>query len=455
MSRIRYAVQTVGVLDIRKVNRTAVATRTSDARCQARRLLAIILDHATMHDQVIVGANIAQYLAAVGAERVKVAEGIGVVSKTLARRDQVSRAILRKLGVGFGATGAEHRHGMPIEVTVVLIPVHLSAGQSEESRPVPYRRATSRIAVVPDLLAARVARAVPDLVHRLGFSGRETVGVGRSATIGDADRTWISGRAVIAGAWIVNKAVRDAIKGVARCNSLGGREVLFAGRDHATDQILHDDLAPHLRGLEPCPVHRWGTCQNAVEFVGQFLSEDVTPAATGRTAVPVVVFRRRAVVVPGRLLREQDFLDEAYPAPVVEVLKIVRAVEIYSLFAAAGGIRGAGVAAIGGRRGGGNAVGGVRGRGARASAAAARYCSPVPAALVAAGSAINRIRRQFRRDTDVLGGRAAPTNGDTAEPIRRSAAEHSRNGFDIRVRDRRGERCAGDGIGFRSSRYAK
>ena len=154
--------------------------------------------------------------------------------------------------------------------------------------------------MVPDLFAVLIARAVPDLVHRLGLPWRQTVWIGRGAAVGGADRSFVGDRAVVAGARIVNDAVRNAIKAVARCCCTGGREVLFGGGDHTAGQILHSKLAPHLRCLEPCPINRRGTRQDAIELIGQLLPEQITLAATRRAAVPIIVQGPHSVIGVGK-----------------------------------------------------------------------------------------------------------------------------------------------------------
>ena len=168
MPRGRYPEQLIELLDLSEVDRAAFATRFGNARRIARALFAVILDHAAMHDEIIVSANVAQHLAALRTERVEIADGIGFVSKADARPELIGRSILRNGRVGLGAARAEQGRRVPIEVAIVLVPMHLGPGQSEQISPVPHRRIASRVAVVPDLLAVRIARAVPDLVHRLG-----------------------------------------------------------------------------------------------------------------------------------------------------------------------------------------------------------------------------------------------------------------------------------------------
>src|SRR4029453_318888 len=96
------------------------------------------------------------------------------------------RSVVCNVGVGVRATGSEHGHRGPIEVTVLLIPVELRDTQAEWRGTVPHGRAAARFRVEPDLYAARITWAIPDLVHRLGLRWRQTVRVSRGAAIADA-----------------------------------------------------------------------------------------------------------------------------------------------------------------------------------------------------------------------------------------------------------------------------
>src|SRR5262245_65043679 len=107
MARGRYPEQPIELLHIGEVDRTAVAIPLGNARGIARALFAVILDHAAMHDEIIVSANIAEHLAALRTERVEIADGIGFVSKADARQELVGRSILRNRRVGLGAARGE------------------------------------------------------------------------------------------------------------------------------------------------------------------------------------------------------------------------------------------------------------------------------------------------------------------------------------------------------------
>src|SRR5689334_3715920 len=105
------------------------------------------------------------------AERVEVAERVGRVGEAEVwingRVKGSGRSIVCNVGVGVRATGPEHRHRVPIEVEVLLVPMELRDTQREWRGTVPHGRAAARLRVIPDLDAARITWAVPDLVHRL------------------------------------------------------------------------------------------------------------------------------------------------------------------------------------------------------------------------------------------------------------------------------------------------
>src|SRR5262245_63097623 len=107
MPRGRYPEQPIELLHVGEVDRTAVAIPLGNARGIARRLFAVIFDHAAMHDEIIVGTNVAEHLAALRTERVERTDGIGFVSKADARQELVGRSILRDGRVGLGAARAE------------------------------------------------------------------------------------------------------------------------------------------------------------------------------------------------------------------------------------------------------------------------------------------------------------------------------------------------------------
>ena len=233
-------------------------------------------------------------------ERVQVAERIGCIGEAEVWINGgvkgIGRSVVCNVGVSVRVTGPEHGHRVPIEVAIVLVPMELRDTQGEWRGTVPHGRAAARLRVEPDLDAARITWAIPDLVHRLGLRRRQTVRVSRGAAIGDADRARVVCGAVGTSARIVNDAVGDAIKCIAGRSSLAGREVLFGRGDDTAGQILHDDLAPHLRRLEPRPVDRRRVGQDAIELIAELLREQVALTAAGRAAVPVVILRRRAVI---------------------------------------------------------------------------------------------------------------------------------------------------------------
>ena len=233
---------------------------------------------------------------------------------------------------------------MPIEVAIVLVPVELRGTQGEWGGTVPHGRAAARLRMEPDLHTARITRAIPDLVHRLGLRRRQTVGVSRGTTIGAADRGRVVCGAVGTRARVIDDAVGDAVKCIAGRSSLAGREVLFGRGDDTAGQILHDDLSPHLRRLEPRPVDRRRAGQDAIELIAELLREQVALTAAGRAAIPVVIQRRPAVIGFSEGFREKDLLLDAVAAPVLDVLHVVCAIQIHSGFAV---VRCARMAAVG------------------------------------------------------------------------------------------------------------
>src|SRR5204863_9520551 len=124
-------------------------------------------------------------------ERVQVAERIGRIGEAEVWINGGvkggGRSVVCNVGVGVRATGPEHGYRVPIEVAVLLIPMELRDAEGEWRGTVPHGRAAARLRVEPDLDAARITWAVPDLIHRLGLRRRQTVRVSRTAAIGGAD----------------------------------------------------------------------------------------------------------------------------------------------------------------------------------------------------------------------------------------------------------------------------
>jgi hypothetical protein len=125
-----------------------------------------------------------------------------------------------------------------------------------------------------------------------------------------------------AGPRVVDNAVCYTVVFVAR----GDRRILHGGElwagNHLLSDIVHRNLAPHLRRLETRPVHRRRVGQDAVQFAGERLSQGIALMTAGRTAVPVVVERRLAVIQPGNLLRPEDLLLGSVINPVRDILMV-------------------------------------------------------------------------------------------------------------------------------------
>src|SRR5262249_53887434 len=92
--------------------------------------------------------------------------------------------------------------------------------------------------------------------------------------------------------------------------------------NHPLGDIVHRNLAPHLRGLETLPVHRRRVRQNAIQFAAERLSQGIGLMTASRTTIPVVEFRRLAVIQVGNLLRPEDLLLRSVINPVLDILVV-------------------------------------------------------------------------------------------------------------------------------------
>src|SRR6185437_4844707 len=154
---------------------------------------AVVVDHAARIDELIVRADEGEELATVGLECVQRRKRIGHVG-------DIAGAILGYLRILL------ERYTLPVKVDVVLIPVKLGHAEAEGRRGIEDEEITATIQAEPDLLAARIARAVPDLVHGYRLLRREAIAGG--GRLGAAD---VGSRIEMAGAGIVNNPIGDPI----------------------------------------------------------------------------------------------------------------------------------------------------------------------------------------------------------------------------------------------------
>ena len=201
---------------------------------------------------------------------------------------------------------------------------------------VPLRAAEAGAAVKakPDLMAARVSRAVPDLVD--GVRLRRWRGSCSAGAVGVPQTFAV--RAELAGARIVDHAVDHAVGGIAGGHRRGRGLVSFAEEIGRADQILHHDLAPHLRRLEPRPVHRRGIGEDAVELRTELLRQHIALPPARRAAVPIVVDGLRSVIGPlATRLGEEDLLLHPVADEVVDELQVIGSVGVHAGLAVAAG----------------------------------------------------------------------------------------------------------------------
>ena len=290
----------------------------------------------------------------------------------------VARAVLRDLRI------LVERHGLPVEIAIVLVPMELRDAEGEWRQPVENEEVGAAIETEPDLVVALVARPVPDLVDRVGFGGGQAILRRRVRRAAD-----VRLGAELAGARILDDAVGDAVGGIAGLDGRGRGLRELRGRDRPTCQLLHGDLAPHLRGLESRPVDRRRIGQDALELIAELLCQQISLAPAGRAAVPVIVGRAHAVIGLGDRLRQQHLLLDAVADEIVDELQIVSPVGIDAGLAipaaVAKVVAGRNVAAVHGRQ--------HRGTGRRdagTSAAADTLRATVPGALHAALAAVSR-----------------------------------------------------------------
>ncbi len=198
---------------------------------------------------------------------------------------------------------------------------------------------------------------------------------------------------------IVDHPVGHPVGGVARRYGRRGRLIQLGRGDRPADEVLHDDLAPHLRRLEAGPVDRRRVRQNAVELAGELLGEQIALAPAGRAAVPVVVGRLLRVVRPRDRLREKDLRLDRIADEVLDELEVVGAVQVDTGLAVEVGSPMAGVGAradVAGIHRPGN------GQVARAPAATDALGPAVPCAFHPASPPIGGVEREADADVDVL-----------------------------------------------------
>src|SRR5204862_5199282 len=99
--------------------------------------LPIVIDDAARIDELIVRPHPGEQLAAVGLEAVERLERIGHVRN-------VARAILRHLRILI------ERYRLPVEVTIVLVPMKLRDPERERRQPVENEEVGAAIEAEPD-----------------------------------------------------------------------------------------------------------------------------------------------------------------------------------------------------------------------------------------------------------------------------------------------------------------
>ena len=154
MAYARRAEQAIETLQVGKVRLPAAPI--------LGRHLPIIVDDPAWKDQLIIAANPGEHLAAVRLELIEGRERVGDVRYVL-------RTILGDLRVPL------HRHRLPIEIEIVLIPMELRHTECEGVRSIETRKVGATIEPEPDLITLAIARAVPDLVDRFRFGGLRTL----------------------------------------------------------------------------------------------------------------------------------------------------------------------------------------------------------------------------------------------------------------------------------------
>src|SRR5215471_118443 len=131
---------------------------------------------------------------------------------------------------------------MPVEVPVVLRPVELGDAEGVWRGPVESFKVTAAVEPEPYLVLPGIARPIPNFVDGGGLGRGQAVlrrSVRRSADVGRG----VEG----AGAGIVDDAIAHSIRGIARLDGRSANLGELGRSNGAADQILHGDLAPHLR----------------------------------------------------------------------------------------------------------------------------------------------------------------------------------------------------------------
>ena len=138
----------------------------------------------------------------------------------------------------------------------------------------------------------RAARTPPDLLHRIGFLTGEASTVGWRAGPAAYQRMRIE----VALARIVDDAVDHAVKSIARLDRRRSHRRKLGLRDRRSDIQVHDKLGPELGRDEAVPIKRRRAREDSVVILGEPLRFHPSLSPARRTAVPISVILRLAVI---------------------------------------------------------------------------------------------------------------------------------------------------------------
>src|SRR6516162_11942815 len=138
----------------------------------------------------------------------------------------------------------------------------------------------------------RAACTAPDLLYRIGFLAGEASTIGWRARSAAYQRMRIE----VALARIVDDAIDHAVKSIARLDGCRSHGRKLGLRDRRSDIEVHDNLRPELGRDEAVPIERRRASEDAVVILREKLRFDPSLSPARRTAVPIGVILRLAVI---------------------------------------------------------------------------------------------------------------------------------------------------------------
>src|SRR6516164_2353978 len=140
----------------------------------------------------------------------------------------------------------------------------------------------------------RAACTAPDLLYRIGFLAGEASTIGWCARSAAYQRMRIE----VALARIVDDAIDHAVESIARLDGCRSHGRKLGLRDGRSDIEVHDKLRPDLSRNEAVPVKGRCAGEDPVVILWEHLRFHPPLSSARRTAIPIRVILRLAVVGP-------------------------------------------------------------------------------------------------------------------------------------------------------------